>query len=529
MKPLPQLRLIALLGAVTIANLIPAEGVTTLSGMEIKGRIVSEDADQVMLETEYGQLRFLKIRLKSITRGAGAPAPSAPPDAPPPGPAPFGGFAEPIGGPEPPAGGNPFGIPGGNPFGAPGGIPGGNPFGGPDPGAPNPFGGGGIFGDPMASAPRETQPPAAEPTPTPTPQKPRFMTPARSSDPVVPENAAGVVFGVGPEGPGFWRLQGSPDWLAAVEDTPFAGNMELQSRDTPTMRFLLGPANDEVRLAQETQIALTRWDLGEKNPELSLARGAAWIKAGTRTEGDLSIQTTELTATTTDALMLVDRSVSATRVSVSTGKVKIESKGTGVRADLAAGQSVIVTVSGQVLEVTTPPVDLAAAWEDWDGTSLEMLRPTPSLQAAVEASNAAWEAEMLGYAPSEDVQKTDNAGALGELKYQERLNSYADAFLRLAADTGMVPTTEQGWSALRFDPGVPGWKGPYLNGAVPPLDPWRQPLRYRALESRSGNQFGRVYSIWQDGRDQGGDNASVDRVALIMYFNLERLKNPPAN
>jgi hypothetical protein len=163
------------------------------------------------------------------------------------------------------------------------------------------------------------------------------------------------------------------------------------------------------------------------------------------------------------------------------------------------------------------PIDVSAAWANWDGTPLTDLLPLASLNAVIAESNARWESEMQSYSRT-----------LAELQYQERLNTYSEAFMRLAADTGVIPESADGWSWLRFNPGIDGWAGPYLDEPVPPLDPWKRPLVYRRLVSSSGNDFGRVYSLWQDGIDQGGENTSADKVSLIMYFNLEQFRRQTA-
>ncbi len=46
-------------------------------------------------------------------------------------------------------------------------------------------------------------------------------------------------------------------------------------------------------------------------------------------------------------------------------------------------------------------------------------------------------------------------------------------------DVGRFPTTEEGLEALVTDPGVSGWKGPYLKTELKP-DPWETPFSYVA-------------------------------------------------
>ena len=51
------------------------------------------------------------------------------------------------------------------------------------------------------------------------------------------------------------------------------------------------------------------------------------------------------------------------------------------------------------------------------------------------------------------------------------------------SDVGSFPTEEQGLEALRTDPGVRGWNGPYVSREVR-LDPWGTPYRYSVLGGR---------------------------------------------
>ena len=44
-------------------------------------------------------------------------------------------------------------------------------------------------------------------------------------------------------------------------------------------------------------------------------------------------------------------------------------------------------------------------------------------------------------------------------------------------DAGRYPTNEEGLDALVEDPGLPGWRGPYLKTGLKP-DPWGTPYHY---------------------------------------------------
>jgi general secretion pathway protein G len=54
-------------------------------------------------------------------------------------------------------------------------------------------------------------------------------------------------------------------------------------------------------------------------------------------------------------------------------------------------------------------------------------------------------------------------------------------------DTGRYPTNEEGLSALVADPGVAGWRGPYLKGGLQ-KDPWGHDYVY-ARDTESSNHY----------------------------------------
>jgi general secretion pathway protein G len=69
----------------------------------------------------------------------------------------------------------------------------------------------------------------------------------------------------------------------------------------------------------------------------------------------------------------------------------------------------------------------------------------------------------------------------------ERLTTVLDLY-RL--DVGNYPSTEQGLLALVSPPsGVSNWNGPYLKGAVVPVDPWNHPFAYHVPSTRRGFDY----------------------------------------
>jgi hypothetical protein len=475
----PALPLAAALLALSLGTAV-ADAIVTRSNLRVEGKILSEDERQVILSSEYGELRFLKVDLARIERGAGGAAPA---------PAPAG---DPNADPSLQPGFNPFDAMAGDAAAAPGG----EPF-----GAPPPFGedpnGGSIFGAAPAA-------PAGTPTAT---APPRIRTPERATPPAVPDSYQLVLHGIPAEAPIFTRTSG--DWEPAAEDAAVRTPAELQSRNVTTAAATL-KTGDLVRLAHDTHLLLTRIAEQEGIVQGTLQRGAVWVQVAPRAEGQsFSLRTSELQVEGGTGRFTLDRTTGASRVSVAEGTVSVTSLSTKVRGRANAGESLIVTSTGQILSPTPADPSITSAWDAWDDTPLEQLLPTGALAVTVDEVNRAW-----------DKQMAEREGGFTELAYQAELNRYAESFLRFATDTGVIPESTEGWSFLKFDPGLPGWAGPYIEGPVPPLDPWKQPLVYVKKTSNSGNPFGRVYSMWQDGRDQGGENTSVDKVALVMYFTI---------
>lgn len=88
-----------------------------------------------------------------------------------------------------------------------------------------------------------------------------------------------------------------------------------------------------------------------------------------------------------------------------------------------------------------------------------------------------------------------------------QLDALDKALQAYRLDTGRFPNSTQGLRALTVAPGnEPRWRGPYLQGEVPP-DPWGSSYQYRLPGSQ-----GRDYDLYSHGRDraQGGSGDDAD-------------------
>ena len=100
---------------------------------------------------------------------------------------------------------------------------------------------------------------------------------------------------------------------------------------------------------------------------------------------------------------------------------------------------------------------------------------------------------------------------------QTQFANFASALWRYYADSGQVPTTQQGLRALLVVPSKAPfprrWQGPYLNDLTTvPLDAWSHPFRYQS-PGPNGERY-RIVSYGADGRP-GGTGGNADLIESI--------------
>jgi general secretion pathway protein G len=90
-----------------------------------------------------------------------------------------------------------------------------------------------------------------------------------------------------------------------------------------------------------------------------------------------------------------------------------------------------------------------------------------------------------------------------------QIESLSSALDLLYLDAGRYPTTSEGLVALVQRPGnLAGWNGPYLKGAVVPVDPWGRAYVYRSPGQRGSYD---IISYGADGQE-GGTGTAADIV-----------------
>ena len=87
-----------------------------------------------------------------------------------------------------------------------------------------------------------------------------------------------------------------------------------------------------------------------------------------------------------------------------------------------------------------------------------------------------------------------------------QIEMFGTALDSFRLSVGRYPTTSEGLQALRSNPGVNLWDGPYLRKEVP-MDPWGRPYIY-SCPGQHGDYD--LVSLGADGQEGGeGENADV--------------------
>ena len=87
-----------------------------------------------------------------------------------------------------------------------------------------------------------------------------------------------------------------------------------------------------------------------------------------------------------------------------------------------------------------------------------------------------------------------------------QIEMFGTALDSFRLSVGRYPTTAEGMQALRTNPGIDLWDGPYLRKDVP-MDPWGRPYIYKCPGQHGDYD---LMSLGADGQEGGeGENADV--------------------
>lgn len=469
-----RLALLALLAG--WASTASADRIVTLSGTEVRGTIVSEDADSVEIRTDdFGTLRFRKVNIDRIERRGAARSPQHQQGT---------------------GSRDPFAMDQSDPFASDF-----NPF---DASSDsfNPF-------DPAPGGPSRSERLGATEVDDATSvgldldelmQGPVGERP-HVPPPTVPGTWDAVLFSIPEDATVRVRAQPSETTLRPVSaETTLRNGAEVATDDT-FARIVLKDGVTVLRVAPRSAVRLV--SSTESSSEIQVLRGSVWAEVSPTRSGLLRVATGPMTLESRGGVFRVMDAVDlGMHVAVTEGEATVASRHAQMTTTVKRGQMLFVIPNGAI----SAPVEISRAVRRED--------------AQFDDLPAQWWLQTGRLHLTGGVVQRQFV-SLNELP--GRVREVADAFIRYAEDTGHVPDAAEGFSVLRENiHGRDGWSGPYLEGPLPPLDSWGRPLRYTLRDAGGSNKVGIVYSKGENNIDNGGD-PSADIPEMILYYQIDRI------
>lgn len=328
-----------------------------------------------------------------------------------------------------------------------------------------------------------------------------------------------VVFGISKDV--FVRMPEVIEWTSAVDNLQLKVKDEVRTGAGKVKIKLRG--RGELRLPPDSHFVLAAMDEKAEKVTVELKSGRIWnnITPGSGLI-DYTVKTPDLVAGVRGTLFKVSLNESPkARVAVFSGSVYTIGAAGGAEVILSANKSISTDSSGNLTETKTVGEDEIKEWTEWDAWAEEVHREVAShfligrMEIDAVAKNVAEDGKRYDAIMSEANQ------TILTNREADRLDEYKEAFFKFAKDTGIFPTNEMGFSILIEDPGLPGWKGPYISEkTLPILDRWGGKIRYSLKKApNSGNIFGEIHSDGPD-RIDSGDSTGDDLRSIIPYYQL---------
>lgn len=310
------------------------------------------------------------------------------------------------------------------------------------------------------------------------------------------------------------------DWINATEGMQLKVNDEIMTSQGKVKIKLRG--RGELRLPPNSYLILKHITPDGGDVTIEMRGGTVWNNV---TPGaglvNYRVQTPDLTAGVRGTLFKVEiAGDKGTRVAVFEGIVETTSSKTEEAIKLDALQAATVNPEGKLSEPIKVDPKEREEWDHWDEWALEVH------SIAVRFPIGGQAIDNLAKLHAQDMQRYE--GIMNEANQQiltnreeDKVQNLSRAFEKFYVDTGVIPTQEQGFSALVTNPGIPRWNGPYYQGDMPPKDRWGNALNYVVEKSeRSGNVYGKVISNGPDGIYSKGSPATDDLSVFVRYYAL---------
>jgi hypothetical protein len=143
-------------------------------------------------------------------------------------------------------------------------------------------------------------------------------------------------------------------------------------------------------------------------------------------------------------------------------------------------------------------------WRQFDPVEIDLEpRIIPPPLEPLPSKDILYSLREAGGGQNVDVQPEIKSSVLQDLEaHRAALGGFRE-------DVGRYPTFEEGLAALRENPGIAEWDGPYLPDTIQSVDPWGQPYRYRILGSEGEDPRPTVYSSGQNTIDEFGLGSDI--------------------
>jgi len=260
--------------------------------------------------------------------------------------------------------------------------------------------------------------------------------------------------------------------------------------------------SDELRLRENTHIKNPE---GEVKPVIDLIEGRLWAKVRAmekKGEEKISIRTPNAVAGVRGTLLFVETGVDGdTLVAVFNGRVAV-SKPDDVKelTTLSAEQATSVRGSGTVAPARYDSkwINEWTFWDNWQAEVEDIAKGfvfggnvIAGLGAQIAHENKMFEQQMQEY----KVAKTKE-------RAYEALEELKQAVLAFCKDVGRLPTTQEGFSVLKYNNvNSPTWRGPYIpqDRLLPLKDGWQNKVVYEVRKSqKSGIEYAVIISPGPD-------------------------------
>ncbi|HPP12709.1 MAG TPA: FecR domain-containing protein [bacterium] len=272
-----------------------------------------------------------------------------------------------------------------------------------------------------------------------------------------------------------------------------------------------------VTLSENTliQISTCLFQQGNlKQVRLKSPQGRIWsvVEKLASPEAKFEIETPNAVAGVRGTVFLVgyEPTAEASRIAVVAGEVGVSSK-------LAEGYVILKENMATVVVANKPPIPPQVLEErerqEWEKWKQSIPFSEIGLVGGVAEINALQTQEA-----ARQVREISLARK-GSEKVRQDFESIEAAILLYYADTRNVPRRLKD---LMENPGVPGWKGPYLGAGTNFMDPYGHPYQYKILKTPRGKQYLELSSFGLVGA--AGETRGEEKKIIFVETLEENLK-----